>query len=92
METVTPASQSDEIGRWADTTITEEEKTMMVQHEENNILEDDVAAGVLGQEGEKERESPERANPNPIIVEQRPLIIQKSDAKGKKLPPLPPQP
>jgi hypothetical protein len=49
METVTPAAQSDEIGRWADTTITEEEKTMMVQHEENNIiLEEDVAAGVLG--------------------------------------------
>jgi hypothetical protein len=45
--TVTPGAQSDEIGRWADTTITEEEKTMMVQHEENNILEDDVAAGVL---------------------------------------------
>ena len=66
---------------------------MMVQHEENNIvLEEDVAAGVLGQEGEKERESPEYSIPDPTTVEHRPLIIEIPEGKGKKLPPLPPHP
>jgi len=90
VETQAPASTEPEemIKLWADTTITEEEKTMMAQTNEDHIVHEDAAAGVLCEEGEKERESPERSNV--ILTERQPLPNKTETAAARKLPPLAP--
>ena len=58
VETSAPNISSQDIRQWADSTITEEDRTMLIlgQDTKHNIVHEDPAAGVFGDVGEKGEE------------------------------------